>query len=335
MDIQPIISAALFKDSKLIEQVPIITIDNKVVATYENAICISGLPKSRKTTFISYFIAAAILKKPIFNISVNIQTNDKIVLIDTEQSIYDFTKQISFLKYNLKAKNVPDQLKAYLFRKYEPNVILECISEIMKEHRPKILILDNTTELVYNPNDMVESKKLIQFIKLITTEYNCIVICLLHLSKSNLTTLGNIGSYMDRMAQTVLKVTMDKETGYSTMEANLMRSDSFFNPITIGYNENLKNYEQINSFDHNKKPKKFNMVDFSDKDHINRLGSIFNNIDEITYTELIEELKRIYGVGTNISKQQILPYLRTNRLIKQNKNLNYTLWKKNKLIICM
>ena len=53
--------------------------------------------------------------------------------------------------------------------------------------------------------------------------------------------MGNIGSYMDRMAQTVLKVTMDKETGYSTMEANLMRSDSFFNPITIGYNENLKN----------------------------------------------------------------------------------------------
>ena len=74
-----------------------------------------------------------------------------------------------------------------------------------------------------------------------------------------------------------------------------------------------------------KKPKKFNMVDFSDKDHINRLGSIFNNINEISYAELIEELKRIYGVGTNISKQQILPYLRTNRLIKQNKNLNYTL----------
>ena len=231
----------------------------------------------------------------------------------------------SFLKYNLKAKNIPNQLKAYLFRKYEPNVMLECISEIMKEHKPKILILDNTTELVYNPNDMVESKKLIQFIKLITTEYNCIVICLLHLSKSNLTTLGNIGSYMDRMAQTVLKVTLDKETGYSTMEANLMRSDSFFNPITIGYNENLKNYEQIDNFDYNKKPKKFNMVDFSDKEHINRLSSIFDNINEISYSELIEELKRIYGVGTNISKQQILPYLRTNRLIKQNKTLNYTL----------
>ena len=130
---------------------------------------------------------------------------------------------------------------------------------------------------------------------------------------------------MDRMAQTVLKVTLDKETGYSTMEANLMRSDSFFNPITIGYNENLKNYEQIDNFDYNKKPKKFNMVDFSDKDHFNRLSSIFDNINEIGYAELIEELKRIYGVGTNISKQQILPYLRTNRLIKQNKTLNYTL----------
>ena len=109
------------------------------------------------------------------------------------------------------------------------------------------------------------------------------------------------------------------------MEANLMRSDSFFNPITIGYNKNLKNYEQIDNFDYNKKPKKFNMVDFSDKDHFNRLSSIFDNVNEIAYTELIEELKRIYGVGTNISKQQILPYLRTNRLIKQNKTLNYTL----------
>jgi hypothetical protein len=43
------------------------------------------------------------------------------------------------------------------------------------------------------------------------------------------------------------------------------------------------------------------------------------------YNELVEEIKKIYGVGTNIAKQQIIPYLRGNNFLKQDKNNNYLL----------
>ena len=233
---------------------------------------------------------------------------------------------MNFLKYNLKVKKLPSNFQAYLFRKYDPDIILNSVYTLMKEQQPKILILDNATELVLNPNDMTESKKLIQFIKLITAEFNCVVICLLHLSKSNLQTLGNIGSYMDRMAQSTLKVTLDKETGTSTLEPQLMRSDSFFKPISIGYNEETKNYEQVEHEQDRPKPsRKFILMNISPDDHINRLNAIFFTKKSFEYNELVEEIKKIYGVGTNISKQQIIPYLRGNNFLKQDKNNNYLL----------
>ena len=319
-----ILADALFKDENIVMPEPIIKIYNKIVATSQNAICISGLPKSRKTTFTSYFIASALKGQPVFNIDVKLNSDEKIILIDTEQSLYDFSKQMNFLKYNLKTKKLPSNFSAYLFRKYEPDVILSSVYTLMKEQQPKILILDNATELVINPNDMTESKKLIQFIKLITAEFNCVVICLLHLSKSNLQTLGNIGSYMDRMAQSTLKVTLDKESGTSTLEPQLMRSDSFFKPISIGYNEDTKNYEQVeHEQDRPKTSRKFILMNITPDEHINRLNAIFFTKKSYEYNELVEEIKKIYGVGTNITKQQIIPYLRGNNFLKQDKNNNY------------
>jgi len=323
--IEEVIKDAYFKDEEIEQPAPIITIDKKVIGNLGNFICISGLPKSRKTTFASYMIASAIKREPVFNMYVNLNIDEKILLIDTEQSIYDFSKQIKFLKYTLKVKKLPQQFKAYLFRKYEPDTILNAIYTLVKEQRPKIIFIDNLTELVINPNDMVESKKVIQFLKLITAEFNLLVVCLLHLSKSNLQTLGNLGSYTDRGAQSVLKVTLDKETGTSTLEAQLMRSDSFFNPISIGYNEDTKNYEQVEHQADKPKTKKFILMNLTAEDHNNRLNAIFFTQKLFSYEELIEEIKKIYGVGTNISKQQILPYLRGNNFLKQDANKFYHL----------
>ena len=317
--INEIIEKSRYIDIDIEQPLPILKIKGKICATEGNFITISGLPKSRKTTFAFFMIASGLLKQPIFDIELNIG-NEKIILIDTEQSIYDFAKQIKILKYTLRQKNLPSNFEAYLFRQYEPSQIIEAIEIIMQKDKPKVLVLDNLTELVINPNDIPESKKIIQYLKKITFEYNCVVITLLHNSKSSNNTLGNLGSYADRGSQSTLRAVMDKETDIFSLEPIFMRSDGHFTPINIFYNKDLNRYEQTD-IEIKEKTKKLNVFELSDTDHINRISAIFKINKEIIYSELVEAVKQIYGIGTNGAKQKIIPYLTGNNFIVSKKGI--------------
>lgn len=318
-EINNIIAEAYFQDIELSQPPPIIKIGGRTVGTEGNFITISGLPKSRKTTFAFIAAAAALLQQPIFDIEVNLSSTDNLLLIDTEQSIFDFSRQIKTLKYLISSHKLPDNFSAYLFRKYEPKQILESLYTLMLTKRPKIVILDNLTELVINPNDVIESKTIIQFLKRITAEFNCVVICLLHLGKSSNNTLGNLGSYADRGAQSTLKVIKDNDTQISYLEATFLRSDAHFSPIGIYYNEDTNRYEKTESTQQ-KPTKKTIFDDLTEADHLTKLNLIFDG-KELTYSELIEEIKRFYGVGTNLSKQKILPFLLSKNYLINNKGI--------------
>jgi archaellum biogenesis ATPase FlaH len=320
MEITNIIQDAHFVDIDRIQPEPIITIGGRTVATQGNFITISGLPKSFKTSWVFYMIASGLLKKSIFDMQVKIEPTDEIILIDTEQSVFDFARQVKILKYSLKSKNLPSNFNAYLFRKYEPEQIIQSINTLMAVRKPKLVILDNITELVNNPNDIPESKKFIQFLKRITDEYNCVIICILHLSKSNLSTLGNLGSYADRAAQTTLKVTMDKDTQISTLEAVFMRSDMYFNPISIQYSETEKTFVQTESVEKKKPSRKFDLGEITEDIHRVRVNLIFQKYKDISYKELVQEIKNYYGVGDNLSKK-VVSFLLELKLLSTDKGI--------------
>ena len=299
---------------------PVITIQGKTIATEGNFITLNGLPKSRKTTFLQFFIYSALTGHEIFGIKTHLNSTDKICIIDTEQTIHDFQRQTNNLKKIIGVKSLPVNFSAYLFRKYEPNVILESIVNILETEKPKIICIDNLTELVINPNDMNEAKNVIQFLKKITAQYNIVVICLLHLGKGNLQTLGNLGSMADRGAQSVLRVVYEQETGGSILEPIFLRSDSHFNPIQIMFDTDSKTFYSTEP-QTKKSSKKFILNELSEADHINRLNVVFLNSTEVSYSELVEYIKQLYGVGTNIAKQQIIPYLTGNKYLIANKGI--------------
>ena len=316
-----ILNDTLYKDEDIIPPDPIIKINEHIIGVPQNFITINGLPKSRKTTFAMFFIASGLTGRKFFDIEVKILPDEKIILFDTEQSVFDFSRQIRILKNAINSNKLPDNFSAYLFRKYEPKDILNSMYLVIKEQMPKLIIIDNLTELVINPNDMSEAKAVIQFLKKITAEFNTTCVCLLHLNKNNMLSIGNLGSMADRGAQSVLKVTHDKESGASTLEPVFLRSSNHFAPISINYNTELKKYEQTQTSVKETSRKKFVLATLNDSDHFNRLNIIFNISPQLTYSELIEEIKRLYGVGTNVAKQQILPYLVGNKIIKNNKGI--------------
>ena len=321
-DIKQIVIETIYQDIDREEPKPIITIKNKTVATLQNFICITGLPKSYKTTFAFHFIASALTNKNIFDISVKIDPADKIILIDTETGVHEFSKQVKNLKRTIKKNNLPANFSAHLFRKYEPDTIINSIEYLIVNEKPKILFIDNLTELVINPNDMIESKKIIQFLKRMTSEHNLVIVTLLHLGKSNPNnSLGNLGSYAARGCQSELKVSYDKETNLTTLEPILMRSDLYFDPIQIYWDQDKKEFLQNLEVTVKKSSRKFILMDLTKEDHNKRLDVIFMQYKEIIYNELVEEIKKLYGVGTNIAKQQIIPYLLGNKYIFKDKGI--------------
>ena len=322
MEIKDIIKESLFLDQDLPVIDPIIQIQNKTIAYPQNFICINGMPKSFKTTFAFFFIQSAIQQKEVFSIKVNLAIDEKIILIDTEQSLYDFTRQIKNLKSALEVKKMPENFSAYLFRKYEPQQIIKSIYELIQKEKPKIIIIDNLTELVINPNDMIESKAVITFLKQITAEFNLVVICLLHNAKSTMQSIGNIGSMADRSAQSSVLVKHDKETKTTILEPLLMRSDTFFDPISIYFDQEQKRFLQTDTITKDKtSSRKFVLMNLTNEDHNNRLRIIFNKVKFIPYAELIEEIKKLYGIGTNIAKQQVTPYLLGNEFLLSDKGI--------------
>ena len=170
---------------------------------------------------------------------------------------------------------------------------------------------------------MIESKKMIQFLKRITSEYNLVIVSLLHLGKSNPNnSLGNLGSYASRGCQSEIKVSYDKETNLTTLEPVLMRSDLYFEPIQIFWNPDKKEFEQnLLVQPKQKSSRKFVLMDLTNEDHYKRLTVIFMNHYELIYNELIEDIKKLYGIGTNIAKQQVLPYLLGNGFLTKDKGI--------------
>jgi hypothetical protein len=266
---------------------------------------------------MQYFIASALTGKDYFGIKTLLLKGEKIVLVDTEQSLYDFYRQSKFLKKLIGKNQLPKNFSAYLFREFDPAIILNSIYMIAETQKPKIIFIDNLTELAINPNDMAEAKKIVQFLKKITAKFNLSIVCLLHLSKGNGNTLGNLGSYTDRGSQSVLKVTIDKETDTSTLEAYLLRSDRHFDNISIQYDQDINTYAQVeNKPTDQTKKQKFSMANFTDQELKSRLDIIFEMQSTYIYKALVENLKKIFGVGDNAIKQTVIPYLHSLKYIK-------------------
>lgn len=310
--VKKIVSGAFFTDADIntdLQQSCVI--GGKTVASPGNFITISGAAKARKTTFCFGAIASFFLGQPVYNMQlIGDSKNDLLVHIDTESSKYSFSKQCTYFKKKLKANKLPSNFLPFLFREYQPAQIIESINFIVDARKPKFLIIDNLTDLAVNINDPEETARLIGWLKKLTKENNITLICLLHTGKNNGLTLGWLGSYSDRAAQSTLLVRKDPNTDQSILEPTLMRDDRGFEPVCIEWSEDIKDYVTTMSPEQPQiKKGKFSIDNYEPKFLINACETIFQNEATQKYEAVISQIKNIFAIGTNIAKQNVLPYL--------------------------
>jgi archaellum biogenesis ATPase FlaH len=221
----------------------LLSIENKNIGSAGNFVIISGLPKAGKSTFLNAFISSNFKKEEIFGIELI--TENKIGYFDTESNQTDFYNNLKRIKYMAKIKNFPKNFNAYNTRidSTETNKIL--IEAYILVHQPKIVFVDGLLDLLNNYNDEKESRELIVWLKKITSEYNILIIGVVHTGKKDNHTLGHFGSMVDRYAQSVLEVVKDKENNIFTLKSKYLRSANDFSDINIMYDENTNKYMQV------------------------------------------------------------------------------------------
>ena len=244
-----LLSARRFNDTTNCEPEEIhFVINDSVIGTAGNFVSLVGLPKAGKSTFLSAIIASAISNKIVFDFKIFTKPGSgrgRVCLFDTEQSGYDFNKTIKRIKNLSGVKDIYKRFDCFTVREDYSNDILKMIFTYLKNTPEcEILIIDGLLDLIDNFNDESASKALIKYLRRWSKQFNCLIITVLHLGKKDGHSLGHLGSFSDRYAQSTLVIEKTK-AGTLALSPKYMRSSKDFNPIEIIYNEATKNYRQV------------------------------------------------------------------------------------------
>ena len=294
----------------------LVSIQGKRLLSTKNVMVISGKPKSRKSVIAHSVIGAALSSKSVLGIECNLQPNENVCLIDTEQSAHDLKRSLERMQNLIELDYLPDTFKCYTVRSLNPHNIQSAILQICQNSNNRLIIVDGALDLINNMNDIIEVKQVIEFIKKILVEYNVGLIFIIHLAKSTSFTIGHFGSYFDRFSQSVIEVSK-LDNGNSEIKSQMMRSDADFKPYEFYWNFNTNNYsvDWLESIDVSAQK----ITDYTAEQHTTKIKKCFSNEIELTYKLFLKLLCKEYQKSEYFAKQLVVHFYELS-LIQQNNN---------------
>jgi len=309
-------------------------IEQKNIGSLGNFIILSGLPKRGKGKYIAAAVASALTGLPVWGLHCYLpEGRRKIGFFDTDQSRYDFYKNIELINELSESENISDNLKAYNVRQDEPADICNMLEIFLRENPDcGLVVVDNIGDLLNNFNDEGQSKKLINYFKRITDQKNILIIATLHLGKSNNSTIGHLGAMADRYTQSIL--TCEKAGSQYHLKLKDSRTASDFTPIAIQFNEFTKTWQSVipdAADSENVKPIKARPADLAPEDHRFKMSQIFSVRDVYQTEDLINMIKEYYNCGKSWAVDCIT-VCRTEGIIQRNAE-GYTMKNRTRLYI--
>ena len=294
---------------KPVTQEVIFKIQDKIILTYGSLMILTGKPKARKTTFLHAFIASAVTYDNIWSITTNLKPEKNlVVLLDTEQSMYDLHQSLGRLENTINKKlSSLSNFKAYSARSLNVDEIISLITRICEiNNNIGLICIDGLLDLVYDINDVREAKAAIHFLKTLSDTYQVGIVGILHQNKGTNFSLGHLGSFASRHAQSELSIEKN-ESGTSTLTSTFLRSADDIKPIEIGYDDNHGKYEVIN-----------NMIVKQNYISFDLINKVFNGKIGLTYKDFVSQCKiNINETGYYIEKK-IIPIWFAEKMIEKN-----------------
>lgn len=180
--------------------------------------------KAGKTTTLKVFIAALLLGE-MFRVK-SLLENPRIVYFDTEQNRKD-TKGILddvASMTGLDAEVIDAQVVLQSLRRVDREELLPLLRQALEDEKPDVVFIDGIVEFVASFNDESESKQIIKELLVLSEEYNCAIVCVLHTNKADEdhNMRGHLGTMLAQKAATVLEC--KKERGSSVITVSCSES---------------------------------------------------------------------------------------------------------------
>jgi len=195
---------------------------HKEQLTNQNISTTIGGAKSKKT-FFTVMLVSSILGCNNFSMSGN--TYDKKILwIDTEQSNYHVHRILRRLKKLGIDLNMVDM---FGLRPYMPELRFSILERILStKNYYSFVVIDGVVDLLYDFNDLKESKKLVTKIMEWSSIYDCHINTILHTNKDLHNARGHIGTELMNKSETVFRITKEDD-GNSIVEGEYTRNEGF------------------------------------------------------------------------------------------------------------
>lgn len=295
--------------NKPVTQEVIFKIQDKIILTYGSLMILTGKPKARKTTFLHAFIASAVTYDNVWSITTSLKPDKNlVVLLDTEQSMFDLHQSLGRLENTINKKlSSISNFKVYSARSLNVDEIINLITRICEiNNNIGLICIDGLLDLVYDINDVREAKAAIHFLKTLSDTYQVGIVGILHQNKGTNFSLGHLGSFASRHAQSELSIEKN-DSGTSTLTSTFLRSANDIKPIEIGYNDNEQKYDVINNL-----VVKQNYINFE------TIQKVFNGKIGLTYKDFVSQCKiNINETGYYIERK-IIPVWFADKLIEKN-----------------
>jgi len=286
----------------------LLKINDQVIGQLQSFVCFQGLPKAGKSLFVTTTIASAFFTDGIFNIKLRpIVDRPKIAFFDTESSEYDFHQIIDRIKNQINSNFLPGNLDFFCCREDNGQQLMQLIEVYLQNNIDcSVLVIDGIADLVNDFNSVAESNAIIHWLKKISKVYNLLIICVLHLSKKDKNSLGHLGSFMDRKAQSTL--ICEKKENVLSISAGYLRSSPGFKSIEI--------VNEQGSWIEKQKSNVNDSIQGIDRTFL--LNKIL--IEPKDYKTLCNDLIALTGKSLSYSKKLIKEFLLENLIIKTDNN---------------
>ncbi len=168
-------------------------------------VAFTGAAKSGKSK-LACQITAASLQIGTYN-GLFKSVIDKVLVIDSEQSVHDVKKTYETIFELLEDKNKISNLALYSLRKFTYKQRLFLLNKVMGES-PEInlLVIDGIRDFVSDPNSAEEANLVVSLLLKWSTDLGIAIIVIIHQNKADLNLRGHLGTELMNKADCVISV---------------------------------------------------------------------------------------------------------------------------------
>ena len=208
------------------EPIPVLSRYGSIIASEGNISAVVGAAKSKKTFLCTALVGSLLRnsKEELFGIK---HKDIKVLWVDTEQSASHVQRVVKRI-YRLAEWDEEmgyESLRTLTLREVEPKERAEKMVDAIKLFKPKLIVVDGISDLMYNSNCIEESDAVVGQLMTLSTEYNCHIMCVLHTNPNSDKARGHIGSTLQRKAETMIFV--HKVGECSVVEPQFCRNEEF------------------------------------------------------------------------------------------------------------